>query len=204
MHRLTLIVAATKNNGIGANGQLPWRLPNEMKYFARVTSYTPDDGTNAVIMGRNTWDSIPTKFRPLPNRVNVVLSRNPDFSLGTLNTLVKKNLSEALQELNSTSTVRKVFVIGGATLYGETLGLSESQDATFADRVLLTRILSPTFDECDTFIPDFVNERSSDGPKWVRASHQELQDWAGFEVPNGIQQEKGVEYEFQMWTRALK
>lgn len=81
MSGLTLIVAATKTNGIGQNARLPWRLPKEMAYFARVTSNAPAGSRNAVIMGRNTWESIPAKFQPLPNRVNVVISTKSDYSL---------------------------------------------------------------------------------------------------------------------------
>lgn len=88
---VTLIVAATMNNGIGSSGRLPWRLPREMAYFAKVTTTVPEtassenDGTyqaenisgkNAVIMGRSTWESIPQAFRPLKGRVNIILSRN--------------------------------------------------------------------------------------------------------------------------------
>ena len=79
MSRLTIIVAATLTNGIGKAGRLPWRLPQEMAYFARVTSNAPEGSINAVIMGKNTWESIPKKFRPLPRRLNVVLSRNKEF-----------------------------------------------------------------------------------------------------------------------------
>jgi dihydrofolate reductase len=81
MSRLTLIVAATKTNGIGQSSHLPWRLPKEMAYFKRVTSNAPDGSMNAVLMGRKTWESIPTNFRPLPNRVNIVISRNADYQL---------------------------------------------------------------------------------------------------------------------------
>jgi dihydrofolate reductase len=77
---ITLIVAATLSNGIGATGRLPWRLSKEMAYFAKITSHVPENVTkrNAVIMGRKTWESIPTKFRPLKNRINVVVSRDPE------------------------------------------------------------------------------------------------------------------------------
>jgi dihydrofolate reductase len=85
MSRVTLIVAATKNNGIGTAGKLPWRLPQEMQYFARVTTGDPD-GTgkgkkNAVVMGRATWESIPRRFRPLPGRINFVISRQAGYDL---------------------------------------------------------------------------------------------------------------------------
>jgi dihydrofolate reductase len=81
MSRLTIIVAATRTNGIGKNGSLPWRLPKEMAYFAKVTSAAPESDINAVIMGRNTWESIPDRFRPLKNRVNIVISRNQDYEM---------------------------------------------------------------------------------------------------------------------------
>lgn len=79
--RLTLIAAATQSNGIGASGGLPWKLKGEMAYFRAATSYVPEADSqrglrNAVVMGRNTWESIPKKFRPLKDRVNIVVSRN--------------------------------------------------------------------------------------------------------------------------------
>lgn len=79
---LTLIVAATPSNAIGRNSTLPWRLSQEMAYFARVTK--GEEGSskrNAVIMGRKSWEGIPAKFRPLPGRTNVVVSRQPSFDL---------------------------------------------------------------------------------------------------------------------------
>ena len=81
--KFNLIVAVCgKSFGIGNNGQLPWRLKSEMKHFASTTTTTKDTSKrNAVIMGRKTWDSIPRKFRPLKNRLNLVLSRQNDISL---------------------------------------------------------------------------------------------------------------------------
>lgn len=91
--RLTLIAALTRSNGLGVNGTLPWRLPKEMAHFRKATSSLRDqsqtqaggsstDGKgrsverkNAVVMGRKTWESIPPKFRPLKDRINVVISR---------------------------------------------------------------------------------------------------------------------------------
>ena len=76
-----MIVAATKNDfGIGLKGKMPWQLPEDMKYFKRITKSTEDvTKRNAVIMGRKTWESIPKKFRPLEGRVNVVLTRHPEY-----------------------------------------------------------------------------------------------------------------------------
>ena len=71
-----LVVAATRKLGIGKAGSMPWKLPGDMAYFKEITSRTADPGKqNAVIMGRKTWESIPSKFRPLPGRINVVLTR---------------------------------------------------------------------------------------------------------------------------------
>ena len=83
--KINLIVAACgKSLGIGLNGELPWRLKSEMKYFSETTTKTKDPSKiNAVIMGRKTWESIPMKFRPLKNRYNIILSRQANYSLNT-------------------------------------------------------------------------------------------------------------------------
>ncbi len=71
----SVVVAAARNGGIGKSGGLPWRLPGDMKYFKKLTSEAAMPGMqNAVIMGRATWQSIPAKHRPLPDRLNIVLS----------------------------------------------------------------------------------------------------------------------------------
>ncbi len=81
MVRLTVIVASTRTNGIGQNSRLPWRLPKEMAYFKRVTTNAPEGAMNAVVMGRNTWQSIPPKFRPLDKRLSLVVSTNKHCQL---------------------------------------------------------------------------------------------------------------------------
>jgi dihydrofolate reductase/thymidylate synthase len=74
-----VIVAATASGGIGRGGTLPWRIPADMAFFKATTLATSAPGKqNAVIMGRKTWASIPAKFRPLPGRLNVVLSTSAD------------------------------------------------------------------------------------------------------------------------------
>lgn len=206
MGRVTLIVAATTNNGIGQAGKLPWRLPQEMQYFARVTTGEPDGKSkkNAVAMGRVTWESIPRRFRPLPRRMNFVVSRQTDYDLGVskdkdeeddgasesdrATAVLASSLGAALEKAHAAGANR-VFVIGGARLYAAALPQAE--------RVLLTRILEPAFEECDVFMPDFIG----DGREWTRAPHDALSDWVGFEVPSGVREERGVKYEFEMWIR---
>ncbi|KAF8227422.1 hypothetical protein L208DRAFT_1405356 [Tricholoma matsutake] len=209
MYRLTVIVAATKFNGIGQNSTLPWRLPKEMKYFAQATSAAPDGKLNAVIMGRNTWESIPKRYRPLSNRMNLIISRNKNYELektGNGPAYLHADLASALAQLyfRDSQENHRVFVIGGASLYSESLALSEPSSSAIVDRILLTRILSPDF-PCDVFMPDFLGEAKEGGgeQRWNRASHEELEGWLGFEVPEGQQEENGVKYEFQMWLRDL-
>ncbi|KAF8922597.1 dihydrofolate reductase-like domain-containing protein [Mucidula mucida] len=184
---LTIVVAATKANGIGQNGGLPWRLSKEMAYFARVTSNAPAGKQNVVIMGRKSWESIPLKFRPLRNRTNIVISRNENYDL-IPGAYLDSSLPAALGRLSSLERAHRHFIIGGASLYAESLALSAPARV---DRVLLTRVLSPDFDDCDTFMADITAEKD----------RLVLVDWAGFDVPEGVQKENGVRYEFQMWVR---
>ncbi|KAJ7244777.1 dihydrofolate reductase-like domain-containing protein [Mycena haematopus] len=203
MSRLTIIVAATKSNGIGRNSHLPWRLAKEMAYFARVTSNAPEGASNAVIMGRNTWESIPTKFRPLKNRVNIVVSRNASYDASSDRFSGSARLEGSLEAAitrQKTEPVARGFIIGGASLYAESLAMPPSSQVGFVDRILLTRILSPAFEECDVFMPEFLDGTNADDG-WKRAAHDALEAWVGFEVAEGVQEEHGVKYEFQMWIR---
>jgi dihydrofolate reductase len=94
----------------------------------------------------------------------------------------------------ATKPIHRGFIIGGASIINDTLNLV-SASSSLVDRVLLTRILSPKF-ECDTFIPDFLASG-----QWSRSSYADLKSWVGCDVPEGIQTENDIEYEFQMWTR---
>ncbi|KAK4173942.1 dihydrofolate reductase-like domain-containing protein [Triangularia setosa] len=203
MRELTLILATTPKMGIGLAGTLPWpSLKKEMAYFARVTKrlVPPSQSAqqNAVIMGRKTWDSIPPRFRPLPNRLNIVISRS-------INTIEKRedqslwagSLEKALQWVDEEEgdKVGRVFVIGGAEIYKAALGLKEAR------RVLLTRVEREW--ECDAFFPLELTEREEG---WRRVGQEEMDGWVGEEVPKGRQVEKegtGEEtgYEFEMWER---
>ncbi|OCB86085.1 hypothetical protein A7U60_g6672 [Sanghuangporus baumii] len=217
MPSLTLIVAATLANGIGQAGRLPWRLSHDMAYFARVTTSAPQGSQNAVIMGRNTWESIPPKNRPLKERANVIITSNSNYLNGNKsehsgNVTLKSSFEEAVSSVTSQSdsmtSLNRIFIIGGASVYKRALDLVASPDnssqSTAADRILMTRICSPVFEDCDVFFPEFREMKATDGtPLWTQASHEELEAWVGGEVPQGKQQEKGIEYEFQMWTRKV-
>lgn len=95
--------------------------------------------------------------------------------------------------ISSLSTTSKSFLIGGSQLY--TLALTASP-TPLVDRILLTRIASPAFDDCDAFLHEFRSEHSG----WVRASHKDLEQFVGFEVAEGEREERGVRYAFEMWV----
>ncbi len=114
MEKINIIVAMTKGMVVGKDGKLIWHLKEDMKLFKEKTE------GNVVIMGRKTWDSIPEKFRPLPNRENIILSRN---LVGTKGAIVCNSIEEALTKAKEFD--KEIFCIGGATIYGEFLPLAK-------------------------------------------------------------------------------
>ncbi|MBA0799239.1 hypothetical protein Gohar_009767, partial [Gossypium harknessii] len=144
------VVAATKDWGIGKDGKLPWKLPSDLKFFKDVTLTTSDSGKkNAVIMGRKTWESIPLQYRPLPGRLNVVLTRSGSFDIATAeNVVICGSMTSALELLAASPyclSIEKVFVIGGGQIFRESL------NAAGCDAIHITEI--ETSIECDTFMP---------------------------------------------------
>lgn len=116
-----VVVAATRDMGIGKDGRLPWRLPSDLNFFKELTLATSDPGKkNAVVMGRKTWESIPLKYRPLPGRLNVVLTRSGSFDIATVDDVVICGsiplALELLAEAPYCFSIEKVFVIGGGQI----------------------------------------------------------------------------------------
>lgn len=139
---VSLVAAMSENRVIGKDGTLPWRLPDDLKFFKRLTL------DHTVIMGRKTFDEIK---RPLDNRRNVVITRNPAFHPHCVT--VVPNLAEALA---LGATEREVFVVGGGEIFREALPR--------ADRLYLTVVHARV--EGDTFFPEF----DKDG--WVLESDE--------------------------------
>lgn len=142
-----IIVAVDKDFGIGKNGLLPWDLPGEIKHFKEVTTTDLNSRPNVVIMGRKTWESIPQKFRPLPKRRNIVLSRDLNYEVPQ-DVVKAGSLDEALQLVQSASfkeSFGRVFVIGGAELFKAAIVHPQCRE------VYLTQI-SSSF-SCDRFFP---------------------------------------------------
>ncbi len=131
--KISIIVAASANLVIGRNNDLPWKLPTDMKNFKKITEGYP------VIMGRKSWESLPPKFRPLPNRVNVVLTSDTNKD-NYKNAIIVRSLEEALNIFDS-----EVFIIGGAQLYKEAF--------KYADKLYFTEIFNTI--EGDTYLEGF-------------------------------------------------
>ena len=141
--RLALIAAVARNGAIGRGNDLVWREPADQAHCRETTRGCP------VIMGRRTWDSLPARFRPLPGRRNLVVSRNPAFDAPGAE--VVTTLDEALQRV---ALAERVFVIGGAALYA--LALPR------ADELVLT--------EVDTELPG-----DTFFPPWDRRAFEEVE-----------------------------
>lgn len=117
---LTVIAAVAKNGVIGIGNTLPWRLPEDLQHFKALTT------GHAVIMGRKTWESLPPKFRPLPSRHNIVVTRDPQYHAEGAS--VAHSLDEAVTAAASGDVTP--FVIGGAELYRLALPLAGRLELT--------------------------------------------------------------------------
>lgn len=138
-----LIWAQGPGGVIGRDNAIPWRIPEDMKHFREITA------GSAVLMGRRTWESLPERFRPLPGRRNLVLSRTPQEGAETFSSLEK-----ALADV-----VGDVWVMGGSAVYAATL--------PFADRVEVTEVREVF--EGDTYAPVVDREPVSVG-EWLESS----------------------------------
>ncbi|WP_095083642.1 dihydrofolate reductase [Pseudomonas sp. Irchel s3h17] len=164
---LSLIAALGENRVIGVDNSMPWHLPGDFKYFKATTLGKP------IIMGRKTWDSL---GRPLPGRLNIVVSRQVDLHLEGAE--VYPSLEAAVERAHAWALeqgVDELMLIGGAQLYAQ--GLAQ------ADRLYLTRVaLSP---EGDAWFPEF------DVKQWKLVS----------DTPNAAEGDKPA-YSFEVWEKA--
>jgi dihydrofolate reductase len=135
--RIGLIWAEAHDGVIGAGGGMPWHVPEDLAHFKRTTEGEP------VVMGRRTWESLPPRFRPLPGRLNIVVTRSPDWP-GFISTgaLRASSVDEAL-ELAAGDAREWIWIIGGAELFASTIGA--------ADRLIVTELDLDV--DGDTFAP---------------------------------------------------
>lgn len=131
---ISIIVAIAENNAIGKDNQLLWHLPADMKIFREKTT------GHCVITGRKNYESIPKKFRPLPNRTNIVITRQQNYSAP--GAIVVASLQEAIEKAKTTGDT-EIFIIGGGEIYSQSLAI--------ADKIYLTKV-HHSFD-ADTFFP---------------------------------------------------
>jgi dihydrofolate reductase len=133
---ISLIAAVSENNCIGKKNALPWYLPEDLKHFKQITSgYT-------VLMGRKTWESIPAKFRPLPNRKNIVITAQMDFSVPN-DVEVYHTISEALEAHKN----EQIFIIGGGNIYIQTINLADTLYITHVHQTVDGDVFFPKIDK---------------------------------------------------------
>ncbi|MFY8192847.1 MAG: dihydrofolate reductase [Limnohabitans sp.] len=146
--KLKLIYARAANGVIGLNNQMPWHLPEDLAHFKRTTLGCP------VLMGRKTWESIPAKFRPLPGRANLVITRQPDWQAEGAH--VVHSLEEGLTlALAHCPEGKDLWVMGGAEIY--------AQAASIAEEAVVTEIEADY--EGDAFAPQL-------GAGWQEVSRE--------------------------------
>jgi dihydrofolate reductase len=161
---VSLIVAISENRAIGLDNKLLWHLPADMAFFREKTT------GHHIITGRKNYESIPEKFRPLPNRVNIVLSRDSDYKAP--GALVYSDLRKAIEYAVSQGE-EEVFIIGGGFVYAEALAEG------LVDKMYITHVNE--FFEGDTFFPEFSRK-----------------DWMGKFLFDQIADAKNP-YSFEVW-----
>lgn len=145
MKNISLIVAVTENMVIGKDNKLAWHLPDDMNYFSNMTR------GHSIIMGRKNWESIPNKYRPLPDRKNIVVTRNEKFQDD--GATVVNSIEEAIEEARS-SEDEEIFIIGGGEIYK--LGFK------YVDKLYITEIFAEV--DGNTYFPEW------DKKKWKEIS----------------------------------
>jgi len=150
---ISMIAAVAANNVIGKDNDLVWHLPDDMKYFMETTQ------NHIVIMGRKNYESIPHKYRPLPNRVNIIITKQIDYHAPDC--IIMNNINEAFDYARDCDE-DEVFIIGGGQIY--------SQSFPLAERLYITEIKMEF--PGDTYFPEYdINE-------WIEISrHPHHNPW---------------------------
>ncbi|OFI37425.1 dihydrofolate reductase [Arthrobacter sp. SW1] len=170
--QLGMVWAQTTKGVIGRGGTMPWHLPEDLKHFSSLTTGHP------VIMGRKTWESFPPKYRPLPGRTNIVVTRQEGWA-GTPEAegaVVVSSLDEALLESQFAPGNDHVWIVGGGEIYRQSMGL--------ADVAVVTEIDSDV--EGDTYAPEL-------GEHWRRESTDPAEGW--------LESKNGTKYRIATWRR---
>ncbi|MEK7495438.1 MAG: dihydrofolate reductase [Patescibacteria group bacterium] len=148
---INIIAAIGKNRELGKDNKLLWHIPEDFKRFKDLTS------GHVIIMGRKTYESLPENFRPLPNRVNIVITRDKKFTIssrskkdGNSEVIICNSLEEAIKvsdfEISASNLNNEVFIIGGASIY--------EQGIKHADKLYLT-LIDKDYPDADAFFPEY-------------------------------------------------
>jgi dihydrofolate reductase len=143
---LSFIVVVDQKGAMGCNNKLLWHLPDELKFFKSQTT------GKAVIMGRKTFESI---GRPLPNRTNIILSKNKNYKVQGCETF--NSIPECTNYLDHIGNKEEIFVIGGESIFEQTYG--------YANRILIT-VVDDVYEGADTFFPKFLTLFGHDSGVW--------------------------------------
>ena len=172
--KFSIILAVDEKNGLGKNWDLAWRLSSDLKYFRKITTETTDwNKKNAIVMWRKTWESIPEKFRPLPNRINYILSRKVNTE-NQENVFWSTSIGDCLEEVNQNDKIENIFIIWWARLYNDTI------NHPLLERVYITKV-KWDFD-CDVFfngIPENFKIQSK----------------------SEVMKENDIEFSFEVWRK---
>ncbi|QDZ13905.1 dihydrofolate reductase [Humibacter ginsenosidimutans] len=149
---VALIWAQGRGGVIGAGGGIPWRLPEDGRRFRRLTM------SGDVLMGRKTWDSLPARFRPLPGRRNIVVSRDPSWTAEGAERA--SSIEDAVASVEGDA-----WVIGGGQIYAQAMPLADMLEVTEIDEVFTGDATAPRI-----------------GDEWVQAEMEPQQGWATSET----------------------
>jgi dihydrofolate reductase len=169
---LSLIWAQTTSGVIGLDGDMPWHLPEDLKHFTKVTSGHP------VIMGRKTWLSFPEKYRPLPNRTNIVITGQEGWgeTPEAEGAVVVKSLDDALLESQFAPGSEAIWILGGGEIFKQCVDLADTAVVTTIDVEA----------DGDTFAPEL-------GAPWVPEDSVPQDGW--------LTAANGTRYRFTKWNR---
>jgi len=169
---LGLVWAQTSTGVIGQAGTMPWHLPEDMLHFSNLTSGHP------VIMGRKTWESFPDKYRPLPRRTNIVITRQAAWrdTPGAEGAVAVASLDDALLESQFVPGHETVWIIGGGEIFAQALDLADVAVVTTID----------TNAEGDTFAPEL-------GYDWTASASLPASGW--------LTSTNGTRYRITLWRR---
>lgn len=145
--KILAIAAMDEGRVIGNEGQIPWQISEDMQRFKQLTT------GHAVLMGRKTYQSLPLRFRPLPGRINFVVTRTPESLKGESGIQIFSSPQECIKQFlrgDLAGTTEQLWIIGGAEIYAETL--------PFWDEVYLTLVLGRN--KGDAFFPEFESRFS--------------------------------------------